>query len=81
MSEKLSVLVEESGLGAYDGHEMAEDNSYGSYYIYGQDAKALYEVIKKTLEETLFIAGANVTLRFGPPEKGVKEVSFILNLN
>src|SRR6187551_3100286 len=39
LSEKLRVLVDESGLGYYDGHEMNIDNSDGSFYLYGPDAK------------------------------------------
>jgi hypothetical protein len=81
LSDKLRALVDESGLGEYDGHEMAIDNSDGSFYLYGPDAKKLYEVIKKTIEETPFMKGANIVLRLGRPETGVKEVSFILNLN
>lgn len=81
LSNKLRILVDESGQGEYDGHEMAIDNSDGSFYLYGPDAKKLYKVIKETIERTSFMEGANVVLRFGPPEKGVKEVSFILNLN
>ncbi len=81
LSDKLRVLVDESGLGEYDGHEMAMDNSDGSFYLYGPDAKKLYDVVKETIEKIPFMEGANITLRFGPPETGVKEVSFILNLN
>ena len=81
LSDKLRVVVEESGLGEYDGHEIAMDNSDGSFYLYGPDAKKLYEVIRKTIEETPFMNGANIRFRFGPPKTGVKEISFILNLN
>jgi hypothetical protein len=81
LSDKLRTIVEESNLGEYDGHEMAMDNSDGSFYLYGPDAKKLYEVVKKTIEQTSFMKGANITLRFGPPKPGVKEISFILNLN
>ena len=81
LSDKLRTIVEESGLGEYDGHEIAIDNSDGSFYMYGPDAKKLYEVIRTTIEKTPFMEGANVILRFGPPKAGVKEVSFNLNLN
>jgi hypothetical protein len=57
------------------------NNSDGSFYLYGPDAKKLYEAVKETIEKTSFMAGANIRLRLGPPEDGVKEVSFILNLN
>lgn len=81
LSDKLRTLVNQSGLGEYDGHEMNMDNSDGSFYMYGPDAKKLYEVVKKEIEKTPFMEGANIVLRFGPPEAGVREVSFILNLN
>jgi hypothetical protein len=81
LSDKLRRVVDESGIGEYDGHEMAMDNSDGSFYMYGPDAKKIYEVIKNTIEKTPFMAGAQVTLILGPPEVGVKKVSFILNLN
>jgi len=81
LSDKLRTLVDGSGLGEYDGHEINMDNSDGSFYLYGPDAKMLYELIRNTIEKTPFMEGANIILRFGPPEKGVKEISFILNLN
>jgi hypothetical protein len=57
------------------------NNSDGSFYLYGPDAKKLYEVVKETIEKTPFMAGANIRFRFGPLQDGVKEISFILNLN
>lgn len=81
LSEKLRTIVEESGLGEYDGHEIAMNNSDGSFYLYGPDAKKLYEVVKEIIEKIPFMAGAIIRLRLGPPRDGVKEVSFILNLN
>jgi hypothetical protein len=57
------------------------DNSDGSFYMYGPDAKKLFELVKETIEKVSFMAGAHVVLRMGPSEKGVKEVSFNLNLN
>jgi len=81
LSARLRVLVDESGLGEYDGHEMAMDNSDGSFYMYGPDAKKLYELVRETIEKIPFMSGADVVLRLGPPKEGVKEVSFTLNLN
>ena len=81
LSDRLRSLVDGSGLGNYDGHEIAMDNTDGSFYMYGPDAKKLYEVVRETIEKTPFMKGANVVLQFGPPKPGVKEVSFTLNLN
>jgi len=79
LSSKLDSIVEDSGLGEYDGHEMAVDYSDGSFYIYGPDAVKLYEVIKPVIESTSFMKGANIKLRFGPPEDGVQETNFIVS--
>jgi hypothetical protein len=81
LSARLRELVDESGLGMYDGHEIAMNNSDGSFYMYGPDAKKLFELVKETIEKIPFMAGAGIVLRLGPPEKGVKQVSFNLNLN
>lgn len=79
--ERLMALLKDSEVGFYDGHEIALDNSDGSFYLYGPDAKKLYELVRKDLETVPFMVGANIILRFGPPETGVKAVSFSLNLN
>jgi hypothetical protein len=81
LSDRLRELVDDSGLGMYDGHEIAMDNSDGSYYMYGPDAKKLFELVKETIEKISFMVGAEVVLRLGPQEEGVKQVSFNLNLN
>ena len=79
LSEKLDSLAEESGLGEYDGHEMALDKSDGFFFLYAPNARKLYEVIKDTVENTAFMKGANVKLRFGPPENDVEEVNFSID--
>jgi hypothetical protein len=81
LSDKLRTLVDGSGLGVYDGHEREMNYSEGSFYMYGPDAKKLYELVRETIEKIPFMSGANVVLRLGPPKEGVKEVSFTLNLN
>ena len=63
LSDTLRTMVDESGFGEYDGHEMARDNSDGSFYMYGADAKKLYEVIRNTIEKVPFMVGANVTIK------------------
>jgi len=79
LSEKLNSLAENSGLGEYDGHEIALDKSDGFFFLYAPDAKMLYEVIKEAIEDTAFMKNANVKLRFGPPEDGVEEINFSIN--
>lgn len=74
LSLKLCQLIEESQLGLYDGHEIAIDNSDGSFYIYGESAEAIFKHIKPHLEEVDFMKGAIAHLRFGPAGKDVPEI-------
>lgn len=71
---KLEDILRTSNVGEFDGHEIAMDDSDGFLYLYGPNAETLFKTIKTTLEETSFMKGAIATLRFGPPEDGVKEI-------
>lgn len=73
LEKKLESIIEEKNIGEYDGHEIAVDYSDGLLYMYGPDAEKLFDTIKPTLEDTDFLKGADVKLRFGPPEDGVRE--------
>ena len=44
--------------------------------MYGPDAEKLFEGVKPIMESTDFLRGADVKLRFGPPEDGVKEIRY-----
>ena len=76
LEEKLEKIIRSNGLGIYDGHEIANDYSDGSLYMYGPNAEILFKGIESTLKTFEFMKGAFVTLRFGPPEEGVKEIDF-----
>jgi len=73
LDEQLNTAVAESGVGEYDGHEIAVDLSDGSLYMYGPDAEALFDVVKPILSGVNCLREVTVTLRFGPPEEGVPE--------
>lgn len=68
LSERLCTIIEENRLGIYDGHEIAMDNTDGSYYIYGPNAEEIFKAIKPTLESAYFMKGATAILTFGPSE-------------
>ena len=70
LEDMIRNMIVEAGVGKYDGHEVAEDGSDGSFFLHGPDAEALYRVISPLLSETLFLRGANVTLWFGPRKWG-----------
>jgi len=78
----LEHLLEEALLaasaGELDGNEVAVDGSDGFLFMYGPDADRLFQVIKPVLEGCYFMKNANITLRYGPPEDGVRERSFVL---
>ena len=76
--EKLENLVERSGLGDYDGNELAVSGEDGYLWMYGPDADKLYEAVLPLLRATKFMHGAEVRLRYGPPEDGVKEVEVVV---
>jgi hypothetical protein len=65
---ELEKILRVQRLGVYDGHEIAMDNTDGSYYMYGPNAEAIFKAIKPTLDATDFMKGATAMLRFGPGE-------------
>ena len=73
LEDRLEAALTEAKVGEYDGNEVAVDGSDGYLYMYGPNADALFKVVRPILEATDFMRGASVTLRYGPPEKGVKE--------
>ena len=77
LEEQLERVVA-AGVGEYDGNEVAADGSDGTLYMYGPDADALFATVRRTLLATDFMRGARVTLRYGPPGDGVREVEVIL---
>lgn len=74
LENKLEQVIKDNQAGEYDGHEIATDYSDGFLYMYGPSAETLFNAVKPTLEGTEFMKGAKATLRFGPPEDGVKEL-------
>jgi hypothetical protein len=67
------AAIESAGVGEFDGNEMAQDGSDGSLYMYGPDADQLFEAVRPVLEAATCITDAVATIRYGPPEDGVRE--------
>jgi len=65
VSETLSKLVGESGIGFYDGHEIAMDHTDGSYYLYGENAEDLFKLVLPYLSSIPFMKGSVALLKFG----------------
>jgi hypothetical protein len=70
---KLEAAISAAGVGEFDGNEIAVDLSDGSLYMYGPDAEALFDVVRPILASSQCLRNTRVTLRFGPPEDGVRE--------
>jgi hypothetical protein len=70
---KLERAVNAADVGEFDGNEIAVDLSDGSLYMYGPDAEALFAVVRPILTGATCLRNTRVTLRFGPPEDGVRE--------
>lgn len=78
LEDQLEKVIIATGVGEFDGNDVAADGSEAILYMYGPDADALFTTVRPILEMTAFTQGARVTLRYGPPEDGVKEVEVVL---
>ncbi len=79
LGDRMAYVVDHTDLGYYDGHELAVDDSHGSFYLYGINAEEIYKLIEPLLFEVDWMQGAHVTLRFGNRnEDNVKKIEFVL---
>jgi hypothetical protein len=79
LEDKLEQVIRASGVGEYDGHEVAVDGSDGTLYMYGPDADALIAVVLPVLKGSGYMNGARIVLRYGPPQADVKTKEMIVN--
>jgi len=61
----LRDAVTASGVGDYDGNELAVDGSDGRLYMYGPNADKLFTVVRPILLSTALLRNITVTLRYG----------------
>ena len=73
LEEQLEAAIAEAGVGEFDGNEIAVDLLDGSLYMYGPDADALFAVARPLLAGADCLRNVRATLRYGPPEDGVRE--------
>lgn len=67
LEEELEEVLEGTGAGELDGHEIAVDGSDGLLFLYGPDADALFAAIEPVLRKSAVMLGADATLRYGEP--------------
>lgn len=73
LEDQLRGAIDNAGVGEYDGHEVAVDDSDGYLFMYGPDADRLFDAVRPLLEACDFMQGATVRLQYGPPEDWVRE--------
>jgi hypothetical protein len=73
LEDKLIAAIDSAEVGEFDGNEVAMDGSDGTLYMYGPDADRLFEAVRPVLTTATCIRNAIATIRYGPPEDGVKE--------
>ena len=65
IEDPLIAAIEASGIGEFDGNAIGPDGAV--LYMYGNDADALFEVVRPALEVAGVPAGSYVVKRYGPP--------------
>ena len=65
LADYLDGILTAHGLGELDGHEIADDGSVGTIYLYGENARAMYAVVKDTLEASPITRGGMAFLYYG----------------
>jgi hypothetical protein len=79
LEQRLIAAITRAGAGELDGNEVATDGADGYLYMYGPDADALFAVARPVLDQCVFMRGARVRVRYGPPADGVREVQHVLS--
>jgi len=72
IEDQLIEIIEQKGLGAFDGNEMGPKETI--LFMYGADAERLYSSIESALRNYPLCQGAKVILRYGPPGSEQREI-------
>ena len=78
LGQPLRLVIARAKAGELDGNAIAADGSNGTLFMYGPSADRLFSVVRPTLATAPFLRGAQVLLRYGPPEDGVEERALTL---
>ncbi|MFV0367408.1 MAG: hypothetical protein ACK5KM_03015 [Hyphomicrobiaceae bacterium] len=65
LADQLDGLLTADNLGELDGHEIADDGSVGSIYLYGADARAMYNAVEDVVQASPVTRGGMAFLYFG----------------
>ncbi len=78
LEQQLENAIATAEAGEYDGNDIAVDHSDAILYMYGPNGDSLLAAVEPILERTDFVRGAEVTVRYGPPEDGVRERKIVI---
>ncbi|MCB1506002.1 MAG: hypothetical protein KDJ47_13575 [Hyphomicrobiaceae bacterium] len=65
LADHLDGVLTADGHGELDGYELADDGSVGTIYLYGEDARVMYDAVKDTLSTSPVTRGGMAFLYFG----------------
>ena len=72
LEKALEQAIADAGVGEFDGNEIGE--GLAILFMYGADADTLLRSILPVVQSSLLLARGTVIRRYGPPDKGVREV-------
>jgi hypothetical protein len=80
LQAQLAQAIEPGGIGQVDGHEIAMDDTEGSLYTYGVDAKAMLKAALPAVCRSSLAAGGRAYLRYGAADDdSAVEENFLLS--
>ncbi len=65
LADQLDGILTADGLGELDGYEVAPDASVGTIYLYGENARGMYDAVREALETSPITRGGMAYLYFG----------------
>ncbi|HRY07213.1 MAG TPA: hypothetical protein P5114_08835 [Hyphomicrobiaceae bacterium] len=65
LADQLDGILTADALGQLDGYEIADDGSVASIYLYGANARAMYDAVKDIIQTSPVTRGGMAFLYFG----------------
>lgn len=78
LQDGLTQAIEGAAVGEVDGHEIALDDSEGSLWVYGPDAKAMLEAALPIVCPSPLAPGGRAILCYGAGNDPAQEEAFLL---
>lgn len=72
LEDALSSLLNQAGVGEFDGNEIGPNET--TLFLYGPDADVLFSVVRETLRQNALCERARVILRYGAPGSFQREL-------